>query len=72
MQQKLLNKKAQAKQCGNCVFGKRVDDDTEILCKRRGVMRETDSCRRFRYDPLKRRPVKHRLTGEFSAEDFSL
>ena len=29
-----------------------------MLCKRYGVVAEDHSCRRFEYDPLKRRPVR--------------
>ena len=72
MGQKLFNKKDQTPQCATCVHAKVIEGDSDVLCPREGVMREDDVCRRYAYDPLKRRPTKHRLSGDYSEEDFSL
>jgi hypothetical protein len=43
--------------CAYCSYGKKLDE-TELSCKFRGVTRASDSCRRFKYEPLKRVPPK--------------
>ena len=72
MRQKLLNKKQQTPQCATCVHARVIEGDKDLLCVHEGVVGESDAWRRYAYDPLKRRPVKHRLTGEYSPEDFAL
>ena len=72
MRQKLFNKKDHTPQCALCVHAKVIDGDADVLCVREGVVAESDVCRHYEYDPLKRKPTKHRLSGDFSAEDFSL
>ena len=42
--------------CEHATFLK--DSPGRMLCKRYGVVAEDHSCRRFEYDPLKRRPVR--------------
>jgi hypothetical protein len=44
-----------APRCEYCRFGNLIDDD-HVICVKRGVVGSDDACRRFRYDPLKRRP----------------
>ena len=72
MRQKLFNQKDRTPQCATCVHAIAVEGDPELLCAREGVVQETDVCRRYEYDPLKRRPVKHRLGDDYSPEDFAL
>ncbi len=72
MRQKLFNKKDHTPNCATCVHARVIEGDAELLCVHEGVVDETDACRRYTYDPLKRRPTKHRLSGEFSAEDFKV
>ena len=46
--------------CAFCEFGTPVPgpdgEDTDVVCPKKGVVRATYVCRRFRYDPLKRNP----------------
>ena len=72
MKRKLLNVKEQTPQCATCVHARVVEGDAQLLCVRDGVVEATDVCRRYEYDPLKRKPVKHRLAGWFTPEDFAL
>ena len=63
--------------CSYCTFGKLSDEGSVVLCcKIGGVMQPESSCRKFRYDPLKREPKAaplHLNGGEgFTKEDFSL
>ena len=58
--------------CAYCERGESVSD-TEIECPKRGRVTPGDSCRAFRYDPLKRIPPRPAsLRRKFKAEDFSL
>lgn len=58
--------------CAYCERGKRLSD-TAIHCERRGSVSPGDSCKAFRYDPLKRIPPRPAsLRRKFKAEDFSL
>ncbi len=45
-----------------CAYCQRASqwEREQVLCVKRGVMREEDSCSKFRYDPLKRTPSKLR------------
>ncbi len=59
--------------CVYCARGRDLGED-RIGCPRKGVMSAGDSCRAFRYDPLKRvppRPAKLSL-GSLTDEDFTL
>lgn len=59
-----------------CAYCKRsaVLDEEQGLCLKKGVVRMSDSCSHFRYDPLKRVPPKP-VRADFShlkEEDFVL
>ena len=43
--------------CAYCAHGKPLGAD-QIVCSRRGVVDSADSCRHFRYDPLRRVPPR--------------
>ena len=69
----MLFRKKQTKACAYCAHGTTLEDNT-ILCAKKGIREDTDSCRKFRYDPCKRIPPKS-LTLDFEkykTEDFSL
>lgn len=59
--------------CAYCSHGKKLDE-IELSCKYRGVTRASDSCRRFKYEPLKRVPPKpaRLVMRGLSDDDFSL
>lgn len=58
--------------CEYCVHGRLSPDGETVLCPKKGVMRREDSCRRYQYDILKRKPRKAPELPSFSAEDFEL
>lgn len=59
--------------CEYCALGRLSSDGKNILCKRKGVTALYYSCRRFKYDPLKRVPkVRPAVAPEFSEKDFEL
>ena len=59
--------------CAYCQRGAQINE-REVACVKRGIMPVEGSCRRFRYDPLKR--VPHRPapleTARLKESDFSL
>lgn len=58
--------------CEYCVHGERSVYAKEILCKKRGVTEYRDSCRKYKYNPLKRDPIKTKIGDNYSPEDFKL
>lgn len=59
--------------CAYCQRGAQINE-REVACVKRGIMPVEGSCRRFRYDPLKRvppRPVPLE-TARLKESDFSL
>ena len=59
--------------CEYCKIGKLTADGNNVLCPKKGVMDKFYSCKKFRYDPLKRVPdTKTPDVFQFSSEDFSL
>lgn len=57
--------------CAFCEFGTLVPgpdgDDTDVICLKKGVVKTTYVCRRFRYDPLKRNPKEKMPLPDFEA-----
>ena len=70
---KKLFRKEPEPHCVYCARGAQLEGD-RILCPKKGLKRAGDSCRGFRYDPLKRVPPKPaRLdVGSLDKQDFSL
>ena len=58
--------------CEYCIYGMRSGYSDEILCRKKGVTDISDSCRRYKYDPLKREPKKIKIDKDYGAKDFSL
>ena len=44
--------------CANCEYAHALVADGDMLCRFHGVVSENHTCRRFRYDLLKRKPAK--------------
>ncbi len=59
--------------CGYCQRGTPLDDG-KVMCVKKGIVAASGSCRRFRYDPLKRVPPKPMTASfdRFKDEDFTL
>ncbi|MBE6746716.1 MAG: hypothetical protein E7558_04630 [Ruminococcaceae bacterium] len=72
MKQKLIDGNAYSKVCENCFNGRMTADGQSVLCVRNGVMRPDSTCRKYKYDPLKRRPRRPHIAGGFTEEDFTL
>ncbi|MDR0531174.1 MAG: hypothetical protein LBG83_03820 [Oscillospiraceae bacterium] len=58
--------------CGNCRRGKPAPDGSGVLCPVRGVMRSQSSCKKYEYDPLKRKPPQTPDLPAFEPEQFRL
>lgn len=69
----MLFRKKMPRDCTYCIHGTRINDE-EILCKKRGVVPVDKRCRKFRYDPCKRIPLKAKVSDfeKYDQEDFSL
>ncbi|WP_295865606.1 hypothetical protein [uncultured Oscillibacter sp.] len=59
--------------CAYCRRGAQISE-REVACVKRGIMPVEGSCRRFRYDPLKRVPPRPAPleTAQLKESDFSL
>ena len=69
---KLFNKKDITPSCSYCVHGKFAPDNESVLCLKKGVVSIDFSCKRFKYDPLKRKPIRPRNIEKFNESDFAL
>ena len=69
----MLFRKKLPRDCIYCAFATKLNED-EILCIKRGSRSISKPCRKFRYDPFKRVPVKSNVQDftEFKQEDFVL
>ena len=64
--------KSFAPACKYCKRARLTADTEVILCPLRGSVGPADDCRRFKYDPLKRKPGKAAELPEFTPEQFVL
>lgn len=69
----MLFRKKIEKSCAYCHFGT-VLEDGQILCAKKGLRSIDDKCRKFKYDPCKRIPLKAKALdfSKYDNEDFSL
>ncbi|MCL2195883.1 MAG: hypothetical protein FWB76_08040 [Oscillospiraceae bacterium] len=69
---KLYHAKNYQPSCGLCLHGKPAPDFGSILCPHRGVMLPDSLCKKYEYDPIKRRPERAPLLPEYAPEQFTL
>lgn len=69
----MLFRKDIPKACHYCAHGTCYEEGL-ILCTKKGVVPEDSKCRKFRYDPCKRIPVKAKAMdfSRYDNDDFSL
>lgn len=69
----MLFRKKIERSCSYCVYGARLEVG-QILCSKHGMRMIDESCRRFKYDPLKRIPAKGKALdlSKYDDNDFSL
>ncbi len=58
--------------CEYCAYGKSSEFSNEVLCPKKGITHLKDSCRKYKYDPLKRIPKTVKLDKDYTKEDFSI
>ena len=66
---------AKEPRCEYCLIGKLSADGENVLCPKKGVMNKDFSCKKFRYDPLKRVPdtrTPKAAEFDFTPDDFAL
>ena len=69
----MLFRKKIDKFCSYCAYAGKIDDGT-YLCSKKGIVRSSHHCRKFKYDPLKRVPprMNPKDFAECDEMDFSL
>lgn len=70
---KMLFRKNIEPRCAYCTYAAPAEEGT-VICRKKGIRMETDKCRKFKYDPLKRvppRPVNLDFT-KYDERDYSL
>jgi hypothetical protein len=72
MKQQLFNKKDIIKRCDTCLHGELAQDNRSIFCQKKGLKEPDDFCKKYKYDPLKRVPLKQIIDTDYSPEDFML
>lgn len=68
---KVFNKKL-PHYCEYCVHGNCSEFSNEVLCIKKGITNRKDSCRHYKYDPLKREPIAPKIADNYNPEDFSI
>lgn len=71
MSEKAFNKKLQ-KCCEYCVHGTVSSYGEEVLCVKKGITNYRDCCRSYKYDPLKRNPLRAKISDNYTPDDFKL
>ena len=69
----MLFRKKIERSCSYCLYGTNIDDH-QILCAKKGLRSPENQCRKFKYDPCKRIPVKAKALdfSKYDTENFSL
>ncbi len=70
----MLFRKDIEKSCSYCVRAAKTIDSDYVICSKKGIIPCNGSCRRFKYDPLKRIPQKAKTQdfSQYDDVDFSL
>ncbi len=68
---KYFNKELVPK-CGYCANGRLLSGGKEVFCIKKGLKESDESCRGFKYDPLKRVPNTKDFGRDYKPEDFKL
>jgi len=71
MSKKMYNKNL-PKKCEYCLRATPLGNGKEMICEKRGIVNTNDFCRSYKYDPLKREPLRQKISDNYSPEDFIL
>ena len=61
--------------CGYCIYSGCLPNDDRVTClKRKGIFEFTDTCRKFKFDILKKDVRRKKIPdfSKFTAENFQL
>jgi len=58
--------------CAYCEHAQIASNSVQVLCIKRGIFDLNHSCKKFKYDPLKKIPTPAPEMQEYSEYDFSL
>ncbi len=72
MKNKLFEKKKYPSVCEYCVHGRLSPDEESVLCIKKGIVSPDGKCRRYAYDPLKRKPKKPLIIEKADPSEFEL
>lgn len=69
----MLFRKKIPRSCTTCQYSAALSDH-QMICSKRGVIADSYSCRKYRYDPCKRIPPTMKAPNfeKYSDEDFKL
>jgi hypothetical protein len=69
----MLFRKKIDRYCAYCIYAGKLNEET-LICTKCGIVPPSHHCRRFRYDPLKRIPVKPKAQdfSKYQEKDFTL
>ena len=69
----MLFRKRMPRSCTTCLYSTNLNEH-QLLCTKHGVVADSYSCRKYRYDPCKRIPpcMKAPDFSKYSEEDFKL
>ena len=69
----MLFRKKIERSCSYCRFAAQLND-SQVLCAKNGIADIAKPCRKFRYDPCKRIPLKAKALdlSQYNQDDFKL
>lgn len=69
----MIFRKRIPRSCQYCVYSAKLNKE-QLLCSKQGVVTVEHQCRKFRYAPCKRIPIKQKTPDfqKYEAEDFTL
>ena len=72
MKKKLFERKKYPSVCEHCANGRLSPDEQSVLCIKKGIVAPDGKCRKYKYDPLKRRPKKPLMIEKADPSEFEL
>lgn len=69
----MLFRKKLPRSCSYCSFSTELSEGA-VLCAKKGIKDPSKACRKFRYDPTRRVPLKQKAPdfSAFTEDDFSI
>ncbi|MDP4152315.1 MAG: hypothetical protein Q8865_02580 [Bacillota bacterium] len=68
----MIFSKDHPKICALCEKATKITGREELICQKRGIVREDYTCRGFRYDVFKRIPMRRPSLPTYDKDDFSV